>query len=123
MALLTTTTDANKVRLRAPFTVALRTMVWVNGFGSAWHVETITREAFEYVGLDEDTALAAVTTLVATYTVSRNIPSIQDGEITYTATDVLTAEVVASPMGGRMWKVSVDRNDKVTTFTPLVPPA
>jgi len=121
MALLASYSDANKVTLRAETVVKLRTLVFINGYGNAWQVETITRESYEYVGMDETTALACQAALIGTYTVMRNIATLDAGEISYSPQEVQIADVSASPMGGRMWKVSVDVNDRVITFAALTP--
>lgn len=119
MALLTTYTNANKVTLRAEYESQIRTLVWINGYGNAWQVETVTRESYEYVGLTAAAALTCQAALVSAYTVARNIPVLTDGDIAYEEENVLIAEVVASPMEGSMWKVSVDKNDRVITIVPL----
>lgn len=120
MALLTTYGATNKVQLRLPCTVVLRLPIFIESYGTIWQVETIERESYEYVGLTKAAAATCADALTLEYTVSRNIPYIEDGEVIYASQTVLVADIAAVPMGGGMWKVGVEKNDRVITYEPMV---
>jgi len=120
MALLTTYGSTNKVVLSERKPVVNKTMVWLNGYGFAWNVETVERQSFEYIGMTKAAADTCATDMVTAWTIEMTDYYVDgNGAIQSTATNRLVADVAVVLMGGAMYKVTVDVNKVSNTVTAL----
>ena len=138
MALFSSHSDANKQIIELPVkTETLRTRIIVYtlvakdtmGYRPYWFIESITREAFVYVGMTAAAAAACAADMVAAYTKIGQFPVVTaDGEVTFVNKSMVVADIRAVHVGGKMYQVEVNVNDPTYSLEPMfelppVPPA
>jgi len=99
MALLTGYSDDNKHVNWTAAPVSNKTLIWLNGFGWAWNVETVTRQSYEYV------------VTLTNYYVDGN------GQLASNTVDLCVADVRKVWVGGSVYKVTVDVNKVENTVS------
>jgi hypothetical protein len=120
MALLAGYTSATKVVLAEPKPVVNKTLIWLNGYGWAWNTETVTRESFEYIGMTKAAADTCAGDMVTAYTVTMTDYYVDGaGALQSSSSSRLVADIRVMPMGGHMYKVSVDVNKVANAVTAL----
>ena len=128
MALLDTYGTDNKEVYELPVTVSISTRVSImsisahTGIYTYDHLEQITRESYAYVGMTAEAAAACAADMVALYTkiVGKPIVDRMTGAVAYVDEAMCVASVRAVHVGGRMYKVEIDRNEPSYTMT-MVP--
>lgn len=111
MALLSSYSDANKVILSENKPAVVKTLVWLNGYGRAWNVETIERQSYEYVGMTKAAADTCADEMVTLWTLTMTDYYVDAGGSIQTATsNRLVADIAVVPQGGLMYKVTIDVN-------------
>lgn len=111
MALLTGYSDTNKVIKIENKPAVVKTLVWLNGYGRAWNVETIERQSYEYVGMTKAAADTCASAMVTAWTVTMTDYYVDGAGAIQTATsNRLVADIAVEPQGGLMYKVTVDVN-------------
>lgn len=120
MALLTGYSSANKVVLTERKPVVNKTMIWLNGYGFAWNVETVERQSFEYVGMTKAAADTCADAMVTDWTVQMTDFYVDgSGNISSTTSNRLVADIAVILMGGLMYKVTVDVNKVSNNVTAI----
>lgn len=120
MALLTGYSSTNKVVLNERKPVPNKTMVWINGYGFAWNVETVERQSFEYIGMTKAAADTCAAAMVTEWTVTMTDYYVDgNGALQFTTSNRLVADIAVVPMGGLMYKVTVDVNQVSNTVTAI----
>ena len=118
MALLTGYSDDNKHVNWTAAPVSNKTLIWLNGFGWAWNVETVTRQSYEYVGMTSAAADTCSTAMVALWTVTlTNYYVDGNGQLASNTVDLCVADVRKVWVGGSMYKVTVDVNKVENTVS------
>jgi Tfp pilus assembly protein PilV len=128
MALLDTYGPNNKEVYELPVTVSISTRVSImsisahTGIYTYDHLEQITRESYAYVGMTAAAAAACAADMVALYTKNVGKPIVDrvTGAVVYEDVTMCVASVRAVHVGGRMYKVEIDRNEPSYTMT-MVP--
>lgn len=120
MALLSTYGADNK-RITIEYKNAvIKTLVWLNGYGRAWNVETIERQSYEYVGMTKAAANTCATEMATLWTVTMTDYYVDEaGAIQTTTSNRLVAEIAVVPEGGTMYKVTVDVNKASNVVSAL----
>lgn len=120
MALLTGYSSANKVVNSERKPVGNKTMIWLNGYGFAWNVETCERQSFEYVGMTKAAADSCAEAMVTDWTVIMTDYYVDgSGNLQYTTSSRLVADIAVVPQGGLMYKVTVDINKVSNVVTAI----
>jgi Tfp pilus assembly protein PilV len=128
MALRDTYGPNNKEVYELPVTVSISTRVSImsisahTGIYTYDHLEQITRESYAYVGMTAAAAAACAADMVALYTKNVGKPIVDrvTGAVVYEDVTMCVASVRAVHVGGRMYKVEIDRNEPSYTMT-MVP--
>lgn len=119
MALLTGYSSDNKVILSEPKPVTDKTLVWLNGYGFAWNAQTVTRQSFEYIGMTKAAADTCAGDMVTAWTVTMTDWYVEGGTLKSATNSRLVADIRVVPMGGSMYKVTVDVNKVENTVSAL----
>lgn len=123
MALLSTYSDDNKNVLTENKPIVLKTLVWLNGYGRAWNVETIERQSYEYIGMTKAAADTCAAAMVTQWTVEMTDAFVDDaGNIQEETAERLVADISVVPQGGLMYKVTVDVNKASNAVAALTVP-
>jgi hypothetical protein len=120
MALLTGYSDTNKVILSESKPAVNKTLVWLNGYGHAWNTETVERQSYEYVGMTKAAADTCASAMVTLWTKTMTDYFVTEaGAIDSATSDRLVADIKVVPMGGLMYKVTVDVNKVSNTVQAI----
>jgi len=134
MALFNSHSAANKQIIELPVTTeTLRTPITVYtvigeepdgtltmGYRPYWFIESITREAFVYVGMTAAAAAACAADMVSKYTKIGQFPVVTaDGEVTFVNKSMVVADIRAVHVGGKMYQVEVNVNDPTYSLEPM----
>ncbi len=119
MALLTGYSSTNKVVLNERKPIVNKILVWLNGYGFAWAVETVERQSFEYVGMTKAAADSCAADMVTAWTVQMTDYYLANGAFTSTTSNRLVADIAVVLQGGGMYKVTVDVNKVSNTIGAL----
>ena len=123
MSLIEAYGPANKQRHQLPAVRSVKTFTVFGGVLPVWLNESIETESFSYVGMSEAAAEECYADMVIAYTKTKTIPSIVGSEIVYSATNECVADIKAVHVGGLIWDVNVEVNDKTITIDLFTPEA
>lgn len=120
MALLTTYGSTNKRITVENKPAVVKTLIWLNGYGRAWNVETIERQSYEYIGMTKAAADTCAADMVTLWTVTMTDYYVDgSGALQSTTSSRLVADIAVVPEGGTMYKVTVDVNKASNVVTAL----
>jgi hypothetical protein len=123
MALLSTYSDDNKNVLTENKPIVLKTLVWLNGYGRAWNVETIERQSYEYIGMTKAAADTCAAAMVELWTILMTDSFVDEaGTIQTETAERLVADIAVVLQGGLMYKVTVDVNKVSNAVSALTVP-
>jgi hypothetical protein len=123
MALLSTYSDDNKNVLTENKPIVLKTLVWLNGYGRAWNVETIERQSYEYIGMTKAAADTCAADMVEQWTIDMTDSFVDEaGTIQTETAERLVADIAVVLQGGLMYKVTVDVNKVSNAVSALTVP-
>jgi hypothetical protein len=120
MGLLTGYSDTNKVILSESKPAVNKALIWLNGYGRAWNTETVERQSYEYVGMTKAAADTCAGAMVTLWTVTMTDYYVTpEGALDSATSNRLVADIKVIPMGGLMYKVTVDVNKVSNTVTAI----
>jgi hypothetical protein len=121
MALISLYSADNKVVRNVRSDNVTRKLIWLRNYGWAWNVETVKREAYEYIGMTYAAAIDCQGHMVTEWTKTMTDCYIdQAGAIQTTTSNRLVADIAVEHTGGLMWKVTVDVNWVASTIEAMV---
>jgi len=120
MALLTGYSDDNKNVLSVSKPAVNKTLVWLNGYGRAWNTETVERQSYEYLGMTKAAADTCATAMASLWTVTMTDYFVTPaGALDSATSNRLVADIKVVPMGGLMYKTTIDVNKVSNTVEAI----